>query len=177
MNPFDEAKSLITKVKSKEAIDLMMKVAKENNLEILENQFANLKMQVEEVETNALIGMISFSEATREKARVNHGILGLITKLEEEVEALKNKKSDEGNDSNNSGKEEKSNSNKNEEEIAEIEKKANQEALKILLKKKGFMEKEMAKESGASAKFDIMMEIEEVDKKIEDLKQKLGIGV
>lgn len=75
---------LITKNRTKEAIDKIIEWAKENNQEQLKKEATLIKGALNELNSEKRIGVLSNSEASVRQNKINYSVLGLLDDIEED---------------------------------------------------------------------------------------------
>lgn len=75
----DEVNNSITRSRTSDAIDAIIKWAHDHGQTQLKSDAAIFKSSLDKLRREEMLGMLSFSEAAREHAKINHGVLNLLT--------------------------------------------------------------------------------------------------
>lgn len=74
----DEVNNSISRSRTPDAIDAIIKWAHDHGQSQLKNDAAILKAGLEKLKREEMLGMLSFAESAREYAKINHGVLNLL---------------------------------------------------------------------------------------------------
>lgn len=80
-NLIDEVNNFISSAHSDKALDAIIRWAHANNQSQLKSDATVIKAGLEKLKREEMLGMLSFSEASRESAKINHSLQNLLTQV------------------------------------------------------------------------------------------------